>query len=512
MGEMRTVEIRLEKPLLRQWLLGLLDEVSALPDTEVGLSWTPTGSASQVRSLELLIRVERLFNKVETTSLARIDPVQLSRYLSFGAGGSKPVGSGTVDLQADRTADVTVDLTASPERGAHVWTVEFDGRAGMDALIDSLRSGNLPLVSVTDGVGNVVASGRPGSEQPGVLTAMLVDVLAGLRTLIVGAVAGRPFESPVIEDPADAITSPPRYSELIVRRVVDALKFAVYRSLYRAPHWRVGWRLIEGTGLLLADDDVASWQNLADDGFHFYADPFPFEHEGKLYLFVEDFDHRTGKGVISVVEFGDSGPLGSPRPVLSHDVHLSYPFVLEHDGQIWMIPETSNAGTVELYRAVSFPDSWEQETVLLKDLQASDVTPFFHDGRWWMTATVRDGGSFSDSLHIWSAPDLRGPWLPHAHNPVLVDIASARPAGRVVAIGGKLLRPVQDCRAGYGASLRIAEVTRLDDGGFEQKLLGHFTPSRYWQGRRLHTLNKAGRLETIDGSRMTPRFWSPKGP
>ena len=33
-------------------------------------------------------------------------------------------------------------------------------------------------------------------------------------------------------------------------------------------------------------------------------------------------------------------------------------------------------------------------------------------------ATVQDGGgSYSDALHVWSAPDLRGPWTPHRRNP-----------------------------------------------------------------------------------------------
>jgi hypothetical protein len=123
-----------------------------------------------------------------------------------------------------------------------------------------------------------------------------------------------------------------------------------------------------------------------------------------------------------------------------------------------------------------------------------------------MTATVRDGGgSYSDALHLWSARSFRGPWTPHRKNPVLIDTAAARPAGRVVERGERLIRPVQDCRRGYGAALALAEITRLDDNRFEQSVVSVLEPGKSWPGRRLHTVNRAGRLECIDGSAISFR-------
>jgi hypothetical protein len=270
---------------------------------------------------------------------------------------------------------------------------------------------------------------------------------------------------------------------------------------------------VDGPGLIDNPLDPAStWQVLPDDGRRFYADPFPYTHGDESMIFVEDFEHRLGRGVISVVRFDERGPIGSPVPVLRHDVHLSYPFVFEHQGEIWMIPETSGAGTVELYRAVQFPHRWLRERTLVSGAAVSDATLFRHESRWWMIGTVRDGGSFSDALHCWYADDLTGPWRPHARNPVLVDISSARPAGRVVPTpGGVLLRPAQDCRTGYGAALTIAEITHLDPETFDQRVTASLRPGTWWPGRRLHTLNRSGRLECIDGSAMSPRFRLPRG-
>ena len=255
------------------------------------------------------------------------------------------------------------------------------------------------------------------------------------------------------------------------------------------------------------------WTELADDGRRFYADPFPIVWRGRTFLFVEEFEHRIAKGVISVAEFGSNGPIETPRPVLERPTHLSYPNVFERDGEMWMIPESGAAGTIDLYRALDFPHSWKLEATLVDGLFASDATLVERDGRWWMFATVRDGGgAFSDALWLWSAPDFRGPWTPHPRNPVLIDIASARPAGRMFERGGALYRPVQDCRAGYGAAMALARVDRLDESGYAQTVEAVYRPDAGWPGRRLHTYNAAAGLEFIDGSALAPRWPALRSP
>jgi hypothetical protein len=276
----------------------------------------------------------------------------------------------------------------------------------------------------------------------------------------------------------------------------------LYTLCTYAPHWRVGWRFVDGwdTFDLLAWP-AERWNILHDDGLRFYADPFPFAFDGRTVLFVEEFDHRLGRAAIAAAEFDAHGPRAAPRTVLAASSHLSYPFVFEHAGNVWMTPETSAAHRIDLYRAVKFPDSWELAATLVSGVEASDPTLVQYAGRWWMMATVREEyGSFSDALYLWSASNLLGPWVPHHRNPVLVDIASARPAGRIIERGGRMLRPAQDCRGGYGRAVTLAEITRLDDDAFGQSILGTLQAGGLWAGRRVHTLNRAGGLECIDGS------------
>jgi hypothetical protein len=73
---------------------------------------------------------------------------------------------------------------------------------------------------------------------------------------------------------------------------------------------------------------------------------------------------------------------------------------------------------------------------------------------------------------------------------------------------GRLWRPVQDCTHGYGAAMALVEIIELSPTRFEQIRRHHVTPSSHWPGRKLHTLNRLGRLELIDGTRIQPKIFS----
>ncbi len=401
-----------------------------------------------------------------------------------------------------------LDSDGRDQGNVPVWHLTADDAPGISALLRAAALQRTPTVAVRQG-GAVLAAGRVGTESPGLLGETVADLLGRTTTLILSALAGRVPCAPDLVPMSHPDITAAHAARLAAGMAVRRLSRRIHRLAYRTPHWRVGWRRLEEPDLFeLRRHPAGGWNDLPDDGRHFYADPFPILYRGEVTLFVEDYVHATGRGRISAVAFGPDGPRGRPEPVLECSFHLSYPFVFIRDGDVWMIPESGEAETIDLYRATRFPGGWVKEATLVGGLVAGDATLYeAPDGTWWMFATVKDGGAASDALHLWTAPDFRGPWIPHAKNPVLIDIASARPAGHMIVRDGMLLRPVQDCRNGYGAALGIARVNQLDDHGFSQELETTIMPGLAWHGACLHTLNQAGDFEFIDGSGRARRSW-----
>ncbi|TIO75017.1 MAG: hypothetical protein E5Y00_15080, partial [Mesorhizobium sp.] len=275
---------------------------------------------------------------------------------------------------------------------------------------------------------------------------------------------------------------------------------ALRRARFRHAHWRVGYRFTDALGVADTGKLGTGWSVLPDPGDHFYADPFPFWWQGQPFVFVEDYPHATGKAVISVVPFDADGVPGEPRVVLEEAHHLSYPQVFERDGAIWMLPEASAGGKLTLYRASGFPDSWLAETVLVEG-EISDATLFEHEGMLWLFATDRDGhGSTSDTLVIFSAPALAGPWRPHPANPILIDHRMARPGGAFVRNrDGRVLLPVQDGTLGYGGGLGLSKLLELNQQTVRLSPPRPIDAAGDFPYPKIHTLNRAGRLEVIDG-------------
>jgi hypothetical protein len=427
--------------------------------------------------------------------------------------GRAPADAVTPAMRRD---GVTIELEgrAAPRPEAGTLVPLFDGRPGTNALLAALLAGRSPQLQVRrEPSGEIVAQGCAGLDAAATLAEAFDAVTARLGTLLAWAIRCAPDrpstgDAAPIDEPAPPVGSAALLQQE-ARRLVSTAVRSTFRLGFYPGHWHIGWRFVADDQDVCATGGLSGerWNVLASPAHTFFADPFPFTHGGRQYLFFEAFDHRRSKGHIAAVAFGPAGPEGPVFTVLQEPWHLSYPFILEYDGQVWMVPESVENRTCTLYRADPFPTRWTREADLLVDLEAGDATLLAHEGRWWMFATVRDGvGSWSDMLAIYMAPTPLGPWKPHRRNPVLISGEAARAAGRFVRRDGRLWRPVQDCRILYGAGLGLAEVTRLDEDGFAQVLRATLRPGGPWPGRRMHTLNRDGRLEVIDGSAHSLRL------
>ncbi|MEM8889209.1 MAG: hypothetical protein AAGD28_14620, partial [Bacteroidota bacterium] len=237
----------------------------------------------------------------------------------------------------------------------------------------------------------------------------------------------------------------------------------------------------------------------------FWADPFVIERNNHFYIFFEELPYATNKGHISCMRLNmESGEPEESFVVLEKDYHLSYPFIFEYERDLYMIPESCENRSIELYRCKNFPGEWEYLGNLMEDVNAVDTTLFFHQGYWWMFSSIaeHEGALHDDELSLFYADTpLSKTWTPHPANPIVSDVRKARMAGKVFRHEGKIYRPAQDCSGLYGRAFSFYEIEELNPGTYRERLVRNIQADWNPKFTRTHTFNREGGLKVIDSYR-----------
>jgi hypothetical protein len=293
---------------------------------------------------------------------------------------------------------------------------------------------------------------------------------------------------------------PTGLARLLAGRALSHVRDRVFRRLT----WSIVWQ--ERSNPATGTAEFRPGGALVPSPGRFFADPFLVDGEDGRWLFYEDYRRDLRRAAIAATEL--NGSLPAPGPVvLEAPHHLSYPFVFRAEGEHFMVPESAAADAVTLLRARRFPYEWEPEATLLAGIRAYDPTLHRHEGRWYLFAAVAaEGADPPDELHVFWSEELRGPYRAHPLNPVVSDVCSARPAGRILRDGDRLLRPGQDCSGGYGSALVLSELLRLTPSEYAEAPAGRIEPAWDSAARGTHTIDHDGGLQVMDLKRLDSRF------
>ncbi len=272
-----------------------------------------------------------------------------------------------------------------------------------------------------------------------------------------------------------------------------------YRELFRPEDWNVGVAEVVSDGMTGSVGKHVVWLP-PSSGACYFADPFAFLSDEKLNILFENYDYKSRKGKVSMVVFQE-GETSSPKTVIEESFHLSYPFVLDHNGETCCIPEAADSGGIRLYRYDPAEECFLFEKVLIDGFPGVDPTVFKFGDKWWLFATHKERSN--TDLYGFFADDLYGPYKPHEGNPVKRDIRSARPAGTPYWNNGCLIRPAQDCSRTYGGRTVLNRIIELTEERFAEEPAGYIEPlhdTPYTKG--LHTFSIVGGYTIFDGKRF----------
>ena len=226
--------------------------------------------------------------------------------------------------------------------------------------------------------------------------------------------------------------------------------------------------------------------------------------EGRWYIFLEELMTGAAKAHISVMELTTDGQYTKPVRILEKPYHLSYPFVFQWQNTYYMIPETMDNRTIELYRCTQFPGNWEFVMNLMANVQAVDTTLVHHNGKWWLFTAMTEIGNLKpwDELYVFYADELlTNQWTPHPLNPVVSDVRRARPAGKIFQHQGNLYRPSQNSSRRYGYGLNINQITSLTEEHYQETEISSVEPNWSENLNGVHSYSHDQGLTVIDG------FW-----
>lgn len=277
-------------------------------------------------------------------------------------------------------------------------------------------------------------------------------------------------------------------------------------SLFTFDQWHIGLAHRSFHDVLKCGlPDEISWAPAPRWGV-FYADPMGVEVADGMKVLCERYDHWVGKGDICAFDYSaGKGWSKTASDAIDEPFHLSYPYVLQTGDLKVCLPESCEAGSASAYPITADGAISITEKKRFINFEIADPTLIEHEGLWYLFgAEAREA---QHALRIWYADSVEGPWTPHPANPVKCDVQTARPAGPLVRLNGKLYRPSQDSTYSYGSACNIMEVVELSPTSFNEVCVRKIEPNPRWSySEGIHTLTttRDGILIDAKAVRITP--------
>ena len=202
----------------------------------------------------------------------------------------------------------------------------------------------------------------------------------------------------------------------------------------------------------------------------------------------------SDKGTIACYQFIDGEPIYQGI-LMEASYHMSYPCVFSYEGEHYMIPETGENGTIDLYRASEFPKHWDKSATLSRNEKHVDTTVFFRDDKYYAVSYRKEDKDWKlDFFEL----DMGARKLSRIGSKKYKSNIG-RPAGNFYKSDG-LIRPAQDGSLKYGEAIILNKVM-TDGEKYEEQEVGRIRIEDIpisLKANRIHTYNRDSVYEVVD--------------
>ena len=207
----------------------------------------------------------------------------------------------------------------------------------------------------------------------------------------------------------------------------------------------------------------------------FQADSFLFVKNDELFLFYE-LQHWDNPGCIAMIKTSDLMTWTKPAIVLREPFHLSFPYVFEDHGNIYMVPESQESDSIRLYKANNNLTSFTYIRTLLHQKRGEDIHFNYNDSHvyyqeetYYLFTSYQKNWMYYQELYTTNNL-LEGNFKKHPMSPICTSNEFGRNGGSLIQFGDKLLRVTQDCHQNYGDNISLMEITTLNERDYHEQL------------------------------------------
>lgn len=269
------------------------------------------------------------------------------------------------------------------------------------------------------------------------------------------------------------------------------------KSLYKeltSLHWEIGFLDNTYEGIVNGDELKL---NLVTHDFpnSWFADPFILDvTDDTIIVLVEEVTKKISKGRISKLVIDKrTNHVVEKKIILERPGHLSFPIIYRRDGKIFVYPENSEDGTLNIYEYNPVDDSMTL-VYELSDRPLTDAvyTDLFAKHQLFTTEAEYANGLQLDQYE-WNDEQQKFVYVTsHTFSENI-----ARMAGNFFTVNGKVYRPAQESNTNYGHGISLQETT-FEDGKWIFKEVRRMTSPHPILNQSFHTLNSYKKVIVVD--------------
>ncbi len=240
------------------------------------------------------------------------------------------------------------------------------------------------------------------------------------------------------------------------------------------------------------------------------ADPFIRVIEDKTYIIFEEYPVGRKKAYICAGELDKlKNEIVNTTIILEPEYHVSFPFIFDFGKEIYMIPESSQNNSIDIYKFINFPYSLQKINTLCASIKCVDsVITVGEEGSYLLTSILSENDTMGvNNLYKFKIvgqhpSEYKIDWK--SKQLVSSEYRKSRNAGEILIRSGNKVRVAQDSTIRYGHNIIFFEILKINDRKYVESL---HTENRLPFGFiASHTYNESGNVQIIDRKRVILDF------